>query len=260
MWIIQNNMNYEIGIETLKQLLIEKGIEHKLLDIHKGKDEFYLTGTDKIIHLDNRTDIIGIGSYRFVRMMLHKNITPGSFSNENFTYSKWIDGWGDKMLNSDSIINKLNNIDIPSDWDVVFSRPLKDNKLFTGGLFRKDDLIMSIEAKILNETNKDEEIIISKKKNIDSEYRLFVVDGMVVTGSLYKMRNQVIIAEFIDEKVLSFAKECIADWQPSQAFTLDIAITDDGCKIIEVNNFSSAGLYKSDVNKLIDSIEKLKPH
>lgn len=260
MWIIQNNMNYEIGVENIKQFLVNNNIEHILLDIHKGKDDFFLTETNTPINLDNRSDIIGIGSYRFVRMMLNKDITPGSFSNDNFTYAKWIEGWGDKMLNSDSIINKINNIVIPTDWDTVFARPLKDNKLFTGGLFRVDDLMMAIETKILNPKTENEEIIISQQKNIESEYRLFIVDGHIVTGSLYKMRNQVIISEFVDDKVLKFANDCLQEWQPSKVFTLDVAITDNGCKIIEVNNFSSAGLYKSDVEKLVVAIEKLKPH
>lgn len=33
-------------------------------------------------------------------------------------------------------------------------------------------------------------------------------------------------------------------WVPSKAFVLDIALTDQGPKIVDVNNISSAGLYK----------------
>lgn len=260
MWIIQSNMNYENGVEDLKNYLKDNEIPHVLVDIFKGNDSFYISGTDEPLYLDGRNDILCIGSYRLSRMMNEKLISPGSFMNDNFTYSKWIEHWGIRMLNHDSIVQKISNIEIPDSWNKVFARPLKDNKLFTGGLFNSNDLLTHINGKILNEGNKDEKLLISSRKNITAEYRLFVVDGIIVTGSLYKLRNQLTLSDYVDSDVLDFANDCLDIWQPSLAFVLDIAITDIGCRIVEVNNIASAGLYKADVSKIVNALEKIKPH
>ena len=49
----------------------------------------------------------------------------------------------------------------------------------------------------------------------------------------------------------------VNNWAPSKAFVIDFALTDKGPKIIEVNNISSAGLYKSDVSLIVEKMEKL---
>ncbi len=260
MWIIQSNMNYEVGVDNIIDYLTLKNIAFELVDIFKGKDHFYYANTDTIFDIHDRNDVFAIGSYRLSRMLTEKNITPTSFSNENYNYSKWVEHWGNKMLNSNFIIQSINNLNIPDDWEHVFARPLNDNKLFTGGLFRKHDLLIAIHGKILNAQNKEDKIIISKKKEIHSEYRLFVINNKVIAGSMYKMRNQAITSEFVDNSVISFADECLSLWSPSKAFALDIAITDEGLKIVEVNNICSAGLYKSDVTLIVDALEELKPH
>lgn len=253
-------MNYEEGVEKIKAYLKEKSIPFLLVDIVKGSDLIIEHYTQSPILIENKTDIFVIGSYRLTRMMTERNIYPGSFSNEHFNYAAWVNGWGiDHMLNGHYQEQSLNQIEIPEDWNEVFARPLEDNKLFTGGLFKKEDFLTSIQFKIMNENNKNEKVIISKKKDILAEYRFFIVDNKIVTGSLYKMRGQLITSEYVDNDARSYVKERIQAWTPSKAFVMDIAITDEGCKIIEVNNISSAGLYKADSPRIVDAIENIKP-
>jgi hypothetical protein len=160
------------------------------------------------------------------------------------------------MLNGEYLKQKVTDIQIPEEWDSVFARPLEDDKLITGGLFKKEDLLMALATKI-TDAHKDKFLIISEKKTILAEYRFFVIDGKVVTGSLYKIRGQLITSDSIDKEALVFAQKMVELWSPSQAFVIDIALTDKGPKIIEVNNISSAGLYKSDVNKIVTEMELL---
>ena len=47
-------------------------------------------------------------------------------------------------------------------------------------------------------------------------------------------------------------------FQPARAFVLDVADTLEGPKVIEVNNFNSAGLYACDVGKIVDAIEAME--
>jgi len=43
-------------------------------------------------------------------------------------------------------------------------------------------------------------------------------------------------------------------WQPADAFVLDIALTHNGYKVLEVNCLNSAGFYAADVSKLVQAI------
>jgi len=50
----------------------------------------------------------------------------------------------------------------------------------------------------------------------------------------------------------------INDYQPSIAFVIDIVLTNNGYKIIEINNINSAGLYDANIMKIIEAINLIK--
>jgi hypothetical protein len=257
MWVIQNNLNFEVGIDNIKQILKSKNIEVVEVDIYKGDENIYFKDTRTLFNPISKNDIFVLGSYRLSRMATEKGFFPGCFSNDNFNYDCWTKNWtSEMMLNGHFLIQKITDIEIPAEWDSVFARPFEDDKLITGGLYRKEDLLIALSNKITDQ-NKEKSIIIAEKKTILAEYRFFIIDNEVVTGSLYKIRGQVVSSDVIDSVALAFAQERVKQWTPSRAFVLDIALTDSGPKIIEVNNISSAGLYKADVEKIVNSMESL---
>lgn len=198
-----------------------------------------------------------------VRIAQQRGWTPGSFMNENFNFHAWSKGWGNQnMLNGCAIIDKIGSIKFPLHWNKVFARPIEDSKAFAGKTFMTDELNEWLnQLKKLDKRatlHSEVEIMIAPIQEIFCEYRLFVVDGRIITGSLYKLREQVIYNSILDEDVISFAKELIEQWQPNRAFVLDVAITPNGCKVVEVNNLNSAGFYASNVQKIIEAIEEMK--
>jgi hypothetical protein len=78
---------------------------------------------------------------------------------------------------------------------------------------------------------------------IFSEYRFLVVDGEVVTGSQYK-----------------YAQSMVDLWNPNRAFAIDIALTKNGYKVIEINSINSAGFYHCDIGKFVNAINNMKYH
>lgn len=257
MWVIQNNLNFEVGIDNIKTILKNNNIELVEIDIYKNDENMYVKDTfDKFEPIDI-SNIFVLGSYRLSRMATDRGFSPGSFSNDNFNYASWTQYWTkENMLNGEYLKQKVTEIKIPDHWEAVFARPLEDDKLITGGLFKKEDLLMDLETKV-TDIHKDKYLILSEPKTILAEYRFFVVDKKVITGSLYKIRGQLITSDSVDTEAMSYAQEMVNLWTPSAAFVIDIALTDKGPKIIEVNNISSAGLYKSDVSKLVIAMEEL---
>ena len=60
------------------------------------------------LSFDNSKQMVTIGSYTLAKFAKANNWTPGAFINENFEFSKWINGWGkDNMLNGLAIESNL---------------------------------------------------------------------------------------------------------------------------------------------------------
>jgi hypothetical protein len=106
-------------------------------------------------------------------------------------------------------------------------------------------------------------------QEIMAEYRLFVVDGEIIAGSLYRAFNKSkVLPIFTDntfthneinqeDACIKFAKNMLDIYQPAKAFVLDIAITLFGPKIIEVNNINSSGFYASNIEAVVVALNKL---
>jgi hypothetical protein len=47
-------------------------------------------------------------------------------------------------------------------------------------------------------------------------------------------------------------------WAPARAFVLDVALTDDGYKIVEAQCINASGLYAGDVQKIIIVLDNMK--
>jgi hypothetical protein len=98
-------------------------------------------------------------------------------------------------------------------------------------------------------------VIVSPVKAIYREYRLFVVNRKVVTGSVYRVGGRAEISADVEEYVLEYARKVIDRWIPAESCVIDIGLTEHGLQIIEFNNINSSGFYASDVAKYVDSIQ-----
>lgn len=271
-WIIQGNLSQEDGLQSLINVIKEKKLPYELVksipftnyivnmetDINKLKED----NVPELI-IPNDQPMVTMGSYTLARIAKKRNWTPGAFINENFEFSKWLKGWNkENMLNGEAIEAKIKDIKIPKEWNKVFSRPSEDTKFFSGTVFERSNLIFWLnevmKGRDKETLNADTYIIVAPTKEIFAEYRLFVIDNKIVTGSMYKLRDKVIYGKHIDNEALDFARKMISQWEPDRAYVLDIAITNEGPKIIEVNNINSSGFYLSDLEKIVVGIENMK--
>lgn len=272
-WVVQGNLATDEGLNTLMKVLREEGYQHSLVktipfsniivDVNVDINQ-YSEGDIPHLEIENNKRMVTMGSYSLALTAKQKGWVPGSFINDNFEFSKWMSGWGsDNLLNGDAIQDSVRNIiaKIPNGQQKIFARPSEDTKSFSGQLFEADNLIYWLN-KVAESNDRfglsaDTSMIISSAKNIQAEYRLFVVDGFIVTGSLYKVKDLVTTSPVIDQAAIDYAYQMLDIWQPDRAFVLDIAITDNGPKIIEVNNINSSGFYQSDISKIVCSIDKM---
>ena len=280
-WVVQENLYNEEGIRSLLNQLDRRGISH-----HEVK---FLPFLRRLVPADldiNTIDdvenypepdiptgdqlVMVIGAIALARLASERNWIPGSFINDNFHAKAWEKGFGpENLLNGDAVYTTLQKFKAfvdsrePSSLsNSFFVRPCNDDKAWTGCLVKGEEAKTWTsercrEAQESGRFSEDIEIAVSSPKQIFGEFRFFIVDGVVVTGSRYRMGPMVVYNQDIPVEVLDFAQQMVSQWQPARAFVIDIAETQEGPKIIEVNNFNSAGFYSCDVGKIIDAVESM---
>lgn len=75
-----------------------------------------------------------------------------------------------------------------------------------------------------------------------------------MSASLYAIAGTVVTDALIDDGARTFALSMIKLWQPNVAFVLDIAETENGYKIVEVNGYTTSGFYQCDVGAIAEAL------
>lgn len=263
LWILQDGFYEEDGYVRFCNAMDRMSSDYIFIDVLNGELKITKSSFDikeEQFYSINRPVIV-IGGYTMARISKKYNWNPGTFNNENFNYQLWIEKYGKQnMLNGEASFCMIK--DAPEHYNNdIFVRPLHDNKAFSGKVFSAKDFLI-FKNKILNgeikyqTLNEDTEIIISKLTNIYHENRFYVVNSKIVTQSLYKRAGVIYYDRNVDPIIKDYANEMIKIWQPASSFVIDIADTEHGLKIVELNNINSAGLYDADVYSIIGSFEE----
>jgi ATP-grasp domain, R2K clade family 3 len=150
------------------------------------------------------------------------------------------------------------NLDLKFDSN-IFIKPSKDQKAFTAGILESGQTIKEfIHAQKYQKTYIEEIAIIAPCKIITAEYRFFVVDKEVITGSMYRFANKGVLSEIIPKNIMDAAKEYAQLYQPHDVFTMDLAETPTGISIVEYNCWNASGLYKTNIAKIFDAVDEYK--
>lgn len=141
----------------------------------------------------------------------------------------------------------------------MFIKPSRDLKAFNGGILEKGITIEEfIKANHYQSFYLEETAILANIEEIFEEYRFFIIDGEVITGSMYKKDNKLFLDNFIPEEILKTAKEYAKLYKPSDIFVMDLAKTKKWIKIVEYNCWNSSGVYNCNLNKLFSEINNFK--
>lgn len=142
-----------------------------------------------------------------------------------------------------------------------FIKPSTDQKAFNAGILKKGKQIQEfVYAQTHQSGFKDELIVIADCKKIYAEYRFFVVNGQIITGSQYRNEHKLHISDQVSSSVFKVAQAYAKLYQPHDIFTLDIADTPQGYKIVEYNCWACSGLYACDRNKLFSTVHDYVAH
>jgi hypothetical protein len=245
-WIIQQSIFKPDNFQLLVSALDMFGIAYTPISIPNGTWDMVPDAA-----VDGKVYVCG--AIKLAKIARERAWSPGSFLNDNFSFDLWLEKLGPELLNADFKIGTLADVRV-SDHAKFFIRPLEDNKAFDG---------MVIDAEMLDDWRRDPakrhllemDVMVSPVKPIYREYRLFVVNHQVVTGSVYRVGGRAEMSPDVEEYVLDYARTVIQRWTPAESCVMDICLTEHGLKVIEFNNINSSGFYASDVAKYVDAIQ-----
>jgi len=255
-WIIQNNLSAEGGdFHKMAKACEELGIEYegiKVIPFSPDIPEF--TKDDKIN--------IYYGATTLMYNIYHQLNKPMGlfFDEEKFSIENYIKAWGNHMLNSEAKITTFRDFvkENHPDDTLFFTRPDADDKSFVGDVRTFAEMknfingAMKADNVILTE---DTKIIVSTPYKIDKEWRNYIVDGKVVTSSLYRENFRLKKdGNDIPKDMITFVESRCIEYMPHKMFAMDIALCGGDYYIIECGCLNSVGLYHSDVKKMIESV------
>lgn len=209
----------------------------------------------------NRKDIFVYGSVKLAKVTSEFDWNPGSFYGGNHQFESYSKGYGRNTINHDSYITNFTD---QIDWSKnksFFIKPSKDAKVFTGKVFDESEWGGFVHDHLNDQNNAyitaSTLVQVSKPFELIKEARVWIVGQKVVTSSYYRFHDGAEFEKNVSNDGLEFAQEMAGLYNVADAYVMDIALTFDGWKIMEVNCINSAGFYNGDVKEIVRALEVL---
>jgi hypothetical protein len=249
-YIIQENLFNESGYYTLIDTLNKFSLDYEVVTVPADNDD--------IIFHTQRKDVFVFGSLKLGRISKQYDWYPGSLITKNHDFNVYKNFYKENLLNYHSKIYKFGE-DFEWKLDKYFIRPCLDSKVFTGKVFTKEEWLgfknrvytTNYSKQLTNETL----IQVALPKFVTKEVRLWVINGIIVTSSVYRYGSHLVYDTLIDVDALEFGNKMLELYQLADVFTMDVGLTEEGWKIVECGSISCAGFYMADMQRLIMELE-----
>lgn len=249
LWILQKNI-YTKHFEKIREVLEEINRPYMCIDVIPFSTELDFS-------LSYNGPIIAYGSTTLIKL----SPKDWSWYNEDiFKPSIWGNKIGEKYINHDAEIMRLDEVLKNWRYDRAFIRPNSDLKLFSGDVFMKGDFIdwydrlkFLIEDGTYINIKLDTMVSVASYKRIILEWRFFVVNKEVIAGSQYRKNGKLDQSNLINPNAMLLADKIAgAEWQLDTGYVVDIGLTEDGkYKVIEFNNFNASGFYECNIKDIL---------
>lgn len=258
-WVIQDCFCGEKGYGDLLATLLRFDLPHSVHSMVPNTSDL----DPPVFPMDRM--VVAFGSYALRRVVRKHGWRPGLYDLAGLCHSDFRQRWGDRMLNrgTETDLSRVPETDEFARGETFFLRPASDEKPFPGRVFTRSEFtewaktISAGEEPHSARLTARTAVLIAEPREIQSEARLWLIDGKVVTASSYKLNGILHPGLQIDEDLIRFSEECAAAWSPSRAFCLDVARTTGGLRVVEANTINFAGFYAANVGKIVDGLESL---
>ena len=254
-WIIQKNLTKSQDLKKIKSALSRNDESWEEIEIAPFSTKIPKFRNDESFKITYGSTTLMLNAYK------NKELREGVFYNpDKFLMSNYVDKWKENSLNFDGLLLKFGELNkLKSNPDTTwFIRPNHDGKEFNGRVQSFNELLkwsMKVCQLELPELNHNTKVWIAPPKKINKEWRLFIVNDLIVSTSRYMVNGSLKIDPYdIPNELIRFAKERIEEYRIDDVYVIDIAETDGKFKLIECNCFNGTGFYNHNIEKIVHRI------
>lgn len=264
-WLIQDTSRIFSAIEQEVAPLRELGIEvipfgiipfttqiTGLEDLDPNDDYIVRCGTKLISLLFGTETVEGVTPEVLQKIRQGVCYDARNFDQQHYSTIKCI-----PVLNNDSEYLDLSvekNLYASFSTD-KFVKPSSDLKAFTAGILEAGEVLKYyIENQYHRPDYAQESVLVSSVKRVNEEYRFICLEGNVVGSSRYYKNGKLNVSSEVPRNVQVAAMKYACYYMPADIYTMDLAVTDDGIKVVEYNCWNCSGLYAMDVKELFCAI------
>ena len=188
---------------------------------------------------------------------------PGVFFDPHrFSFAALKEGYGENLLNGESVVmtiwSFLSDCAHQDQDELLFVRPSDDSKSLNGYVQTRREWVESIRISMNNTRGpkNDTQVQVAQPRNIETEWRLFVVGGKVAASSQYRYRGHLNAKADTPQRVVDYAERMAVIYQPASVFVMDVCemSSDNSLRVVETNCFNCSGFYKADVREIIAAV------
>lgn len=260
-WILENHI-FEDNQELLQEAILRAGMTYEIVDyIPFGGGDFSRFGPQDFL----------FGSLEFSLRVMKDSPTCTVFNSvKDFECSSYYREFKGRLLNSDCTMIPYRQLREDAadlfekfgrgDHHCIFVRPSSGLKTFTGLVMCRKTLGNDIEfIERYSDIPPDTLIVVAPARNIAREYRFVVKEGIIVTGSLYKIGSDTRRLRMSRaHRAFGIAQDFLKGirFNPDPMWVMDTCQTDDGeWHVLEVGCLSCAGLYGCDLDKIVHAVK-----
>ncbi len=254
-WVLEANVFAHRCFDEMVAHLRQRGQPHHVVRIvpfsHEVAGEVPMVENPCVVY----------GSIGVAKLAVKQGWFPGGWSSEELSCTEYARQLKDLYLNRELIVCHLSEAEMRADglgWENFFIRPNSDGKAFPGGVVSRSyiaDWVSQMRSTGLLEEN-DVEVVLAPQQETGREWRTVIVGENITAFSLYRSHQRRWEERSIEPEALIAVQEAVKRFRPTEVFVVDVCETRDGMKIIEYNNFNTAGLYDCEVAAVIDSISE----
>lgn len=175
---------------------------------------------------------------------------------------KWAPFFKNSLINPDYIFLDAKSI-IQSEkleWP-LFIRPVAGDKIFSGNVYTKEKFQTEFNYFAINKNGDPNTIcLVCSPVKVEREWRLIFVNKEYVSGSQYMVNSEFCVDPSVPDYIVDYANRHIAtsDFFINKfEFIIDMAETENGIKLVELNQFETASFYAADLEKIYHTYSKV---
>jgi hypothetical protein len=264
-WLLEDAV-FEENIDTLKTELTRQGISFESIKHIPLESDKYKNPKG----VDNNGCVLVYGSLNLMRQLLREKswIPCGYCTLKNFECSKYYTYFGKFLLNQDYMmipaLELLRQKEFIYDKmgvdGCIFVRPSSGFKEFAGATVPFEDMNKNTLGFGFYHENPELLTVVTTSKIITKEWRFVVAKKKVITGSQYRLGKDVEpeLVETTCEAAL-YAQSIVdaVEWEPDPIYTLDVCESNGELFLLELNGFSTSGLYDCDLEIIVRVASKM---